>query len=262
MLSSGLVTALINTALFLIVVGVRYLLHQEGPRAFGLHLDSRGRRLFGEGLLIGALAFCAYPLLVLLLDRGELGVAPSAAAYTGQFLAVWLLGFLAVALFEESLFRGYVLPKFLHRFPLPIAIALPALLFGLIHLLSFDTSRTLWLGIANASLFGVAMSLATIAARSLMWAVGCNMSWNLTKLTLLGGQNSDAVSVVNLSVERGLLTGTPAVPESGLIVTAITLALVVLALVRFGRPSTAAYRAAPPAEATRPAPGRAPGGDR
>lgn len=260
--SSDLVMALVYIALFLIVVGVRYLLHHEGPRAFGLHLDARGWRLLAEGALTGALAFGAYPLAVLLLGRGELRLAPEAAGHTAGLLGAWLLGFGAAALFEESLFRGYVLPKFLRRLPLPVAIVLPALLYGLIHLLSFDPASAPWLAVANAALFGVVMSLATIGARSLMWAVGFHLAWHLTQATLLGGQELDGDRPISLTVEAGLLAGTAAVPEGGLIVSAITLAMAAVTVVRFGRPSAAAYRAAPPAEAARPAPGGASGGDR
>jgi membrane protease YdiL (CAAX protease family) len=238
MLINGLISTLIYLALCLIVVGVRFLLHQEGPRAFGLHLDRRGLRLFGEGLLAGALVFAIYPLLTVLASRGELSLSttPFAVSFSLRFLPIWSLALLTMAVFEESLFRGYLLPKVLRRLPLVLGIILPSLLFSLIHLLSHETSPTFLLGVFNAALFGVTMSIAVIQTRSLMWAVGCSLTWNLTQLFLLQYQYTAAPNVVNLRITPGLLAGTAYVPESGLIMTGVTLVLGGLVLIRYGVP--------------------------
>lgn len=249
MLASGLITALINLALFLIVCGVRYLLHQEGPGAFGLHLDRRGRGLFAEGLLAGIITFAIYPLVVVLVGRGELSFAPAALSDTALLLGVWSLGYLATAVFEESLFRGYLLPKFLRRLPLPLAIAVPSLLFGVIHLLNHEIAPTFTLSVFNASLFGAVMAVAAIQTGSVMWCIGASLGWNITQITLLSRQYSDEATVVNLDILQGRLAGTPYVPESGLIVTPITLALGAIVILRYGWPAARLEgRAAPQAD--------------
>lgn len=245
MLASGLITAAITLGLFLIVCGVRYLLNQEGPGAFGLHLDRRGLRLFADGALVGALTFAAYPLVVVLARRGELRLEPEALGFTALLLGAWTLGYLATAVFEESLFRGYLLPKFLRRFPLPLAIALPSLLFGVIHLVNHEISPTFSLGIFNASLFGAVMAVAAIRTASVMWCIGCSLGWNLAQITLLSHHYSGEQTVANLDILQGRLAGTPYVPESGLIVTPITLALGAIVLLRFGRPAARAREGRP-----------------
>ncbi len=254
MLISGLTTTLIYLALCLIVAGVRFLLHQEGPRAFGLHLDRRGLRLFGEGLIAGALTFAIYPLLTVLASRGELSLSttPFAINFTLRFLPIWGLALLSMAVFEEALFRGYLLPKFLRRLPLVPAIILPALLFSLIHLLSHETSPTFLVGVFNAALFGVTMSIAVIQTRSLMWAVGCSLTWNLTQLFLLQYQYTAAPNLLNLRITPDLLAGTAQVPESGLLMTAVTLALAGLVLARYGVPRSAEIELNPLPQTERP----------
>jgi membrane protease YdiL (CAAX protease family) len=247
MLVNGLISALIYSGLFLIVVCVRFLLNQEGLRAFGLQLDRRSLRLFAEGLLIGALAFALYPLLTVLGGYGELRVSttPLALSFTLRFIPIWSLALLMMAIFEEALFRGYLLPKFLKRLPLAPAIILPALLFSLIHLLSHEPSPTFLIGVANAALFGVVMAIAVIQTRSLLWAIGCSLSWNLTQLFLLQYKYTAAPNLLNLWIDEGLMAGTAQVPESGLIMSVVTLALGALVVVRYGLPRSGAVELDP-----------------
>lgn len=249
MLRSGLIYGLIYLALFAAVVGVRYLLDQQGPRSFGFRLDQRGRRLFAEGLLSGAAFFALYPLLVVLAGRGTITLIRDALVYSILFIAIWSFAYLALAIFEEALFRGYLLPRIMDRLPLPAAIGLPSLLFGIIHLLSHETPPTFLVGVLNASLFGVVMSIAVIQTGSLMWAIGCSLGWNVLQITLLANEYSHVHTALNLQIVEGRLAGTAIVPEAGWIMTAITLALGALTIVRFGVPRAAGKA---PRSATQP----------
>jgi membrane protease YdiL (CAAX protease family) len=204
----GLITALNNFILFGLVVLFRRNMHREGLSAFLLHVDRRGRLLFAEGIVVGFLAFLLYPLLLSVSNQGSLTIAPETLPRTLGLFVTTGLGFLGVALFEEGLFRGYVLLKLLKRFSQPVAIVLVAILFGILHLISYPTSDYLWLGLVNAGLFGVFLSVVVINSKSLMW-------------------------VVNIKTTEGFLTGAYLVPEEGIFVTAIVAMLALYTSVRF-----------------------------
>jgi membrane protease YdiL (CAAX protease family) len=229
----GLITALNNFILFGLVVLFRRNMHREGLSAFLLHVDRRGRLLFAEGIVVGFLAFLLYPLLLSVSNQGSLTIAPETLPRTLGLFVTTGLGFLGVALFEEGLFRGYVLLKLLKRFSQPVAIVLVAILFGILHLISYPTSDYLWLGLVNAGLFGVFLSVVVINSKSLMWVVGFHLAWNLTQSLLTLYQLSSVETLVNIKTTEGFLTGAYLVPEEGIFVTAIVAMLALYTSVRF-----------------------------
>lgn len=223
----GLSTGLVNLILFGLVAAIRRQVHREGLSAFLLQGGRRGRVLFLQGALVGLLSFAAYPAIVILLGRGQLVIGEGSPwSMAGSTLA-WGLGFLAVALLEEGLFRGYLLPKLAVRWPRWAAIGLPSLLFGALHIGSYGSKNFVWLGLVNAFLIGVVLSLVVLRSRSLMWAVGFHWAWNLTQETLLPEKREGWKTLVSLRAPESLWTGGSATPETGLIVTAIVVVLVV-----------------------------------
>jgi membrane protease YdiL (CAAX protease family) len=183
--------------------------------------------------VVGFLAFLLYPLFLSVSGQGSLTIAPETLPRTLGLLVTTGLGFLGVALFEEGLFRGYILLKLLKRFSQPVAIVLVAILFGILHLISYPTSSYLWLGLVNAGLFGVFLSVVAINSKSLMWVVGFHLAWNLTQTLLMLNQTSSVEALVNIKTAEGFLTGAYLVPEEGIFVTAIVAMLELYTSVRF-----------------------------
>ncbi len=228
MIADGFATGLLNLLGFGLLVLLRRFVHGEGPGSFRLGAAPRDGGLFLGGAAFGGVAFAAYAGLVLLAGRGRLTVGAGDAAQALAVLAAWGFGFLGVALAEEAFFRGYLLQKLLARTPRWVAVGIPSLLFGLMHYTNYAGSDTRWLGLANAGLMGVVLSLVVLDADSLLPAVGFHWAWNLVQLVLMPDPYPDTGFPIHLEVRAGLWAGTPTVSESGL---AISVALLVLGVV-------------------------------
>jgi CAAX protease family protein len=215
----GVITGAVNLVLFGLVVLVRRLVHHEGLAAFGLQHDARGWRLLLAGLAAGTLLFSTYPIAAVAFGVGRIFVVWPALAHTFVLLPSWGFGFAGVALFEEGLFRGYLLPKLCVRFPSGIAITGQAVLFGVFHLIAYGPGREVWLGVLNVALLAVIQAVLVLRTHSLMVAVGFHLAWDLVQVVLLTHQMKGVATVLNLQVMEGMWTGTAYTPETGLIVT-------------------------------------------
>lgn len=217
----GVVTGAVNLVLFGLVVLVRRLVHHEGLSAFGLRNDRRGWGLLLAGLAGGTCAFSIYPAAAVVIGAGRLSVTGPAVADTLLLLASWGFGFAGVALLEEGLFRGYLLPRLRVRFSTAVAVVGQAGLFGAFHLFAYAGSRFWWLGLLNVAGFAIVVAVLVLRTRSLMAAVGFHVAWDLVQ-TMLRARDVAAVdAVLNLQVTEGIWTGTPSVPETGFIVSVI-----------------------------------------
>lgn len=217
----GLITGVVNLALFGLVVLVRRLVHHEGLAAFGLQSDVRSWRLLLAGLAAGTLLFATYAMVAVAFGAGRLLVAWPALAESLVLLASWGFGFAGVALFEEALFRGYLLSTLCVRFSSAPAITAQAVLFGAFHLMAYSPTRYLWLGFLNVTVLAVVYAVVVIRSHSLMIVVGVHLAWDLIQTVLLSHQLGRAHTVFNLQVSEGLWTGTAHTPETGLIVSII-----------------------------------------
>lgn len=221
MVSNAFITSIANLILFGIIVIIRRLVHREKLDAFLLHGDSTGRRLFTQGAAVGMVGFALYPIGVLLFDHGSFVGNADGIALTATCAIAWGIGFLPVAIFEEAFFRGYLLQKALTRLPQWAAVVLPSLLFGAFHAVSFGLGNQAWLGVLNACLFGIVLSVVVIRSNSLMCAVGIHWSWNLVEQVVLLRPTGESEAFVSLRAQENLWAGAQMLPETGLIVTAI-----------------------------------------
>ena len=218
----GVITGLVNLTLFGLVILVRRLVHHEGLAAFGLRGDVRSRRLFVAGFAAGTLLCASYAMVAVAFGAGRLWPAWPALVDSVVLLASWGFGFAGVALFEEALFRGYLLSKLSVRFPAAVAVIAQAVLFGAFHLMAYAPSRYLWLGAVNVTVLAVVYAGLVIRTHSLMIVVGLHLAWDLIQTLLLSSQTRGVHTVLNLEVSEGLWTGTAHIPETGLIVSIIT----------------------------------------
>ena len=219
----GLITGAVNLALFGLVVLIRRLVHHERLDAFGLQSDARSWRLLLAGLAAGTLLFATYSIIAVAFGVGRVFVAWTALADTLVLLASWGVGFAGVALFEEALFRGYLLSKLCARFSSAVAITGQAVLFGAFHLMPYAPTRYSWLGMVNVTVLAVIAAVLVLRAHSLMIAVGLHLAWDLVQTVLLTHQIRGAHTVLNLQVTEGLWTGTAYAPETGLIVSIVAI---------------------------------------
>lgn len=99
--------------------------------------------------------------------------------------ALTVAGMMAVvAVAEEVLFRGVILRLIQQRGGTWLALAVSAVLFGLVHLL--NPGATLWGALAIAVEAGVMLGAAYVATGSLWLAIGLHFGWNVTTVAVFG----------------------------------------------------------------------------
>jgi membrane protease YdiL (CAAX protease family) len=215
----GLMTGTVNLVLFGLLVLIRRVAHRERFDAFGLQTDARGLRLLLAGLAAGTLVFLVYPIIAVALGVGRVFVMWAAASDTLVLLGVWGFGFVGVALFEEGLFRGYLLSQLSARFSGAVAIVAQAVIFAAFHLGTYSASRYVWLGLLNVGVLAVVQAVLVVRTHSLMAAVGFHLAWDVVQTLLLMQQLKGVDTVLNLRITEGLWAGTAFTPEAGLIVS-------------------------------------------
>ncbi|HYV19683.1 MAG TPA: CPBP family intramembrane glutamic endopeptidase [Verrucomicrobiae bacterium] len=222
---------------------------ERRPPAHGLPLDRGAAPSLGAGVLLGL---------------GAMGVvvgglwATGALRFDSVLLTVpdalrsgmlWAIGCFAVALFEESLFRGYPLRTLGSAIRFwPAAVVLSSL-FGAAH--GFNPGENAR-GLFSAFAFGLLFCLLIRRTGSLWTAVGFHLAWNWMEAFLFGMPDSGVLSHGRL-LEASLrgpawLTGGTAGPEGSVMCApALLLVLLVVLLSPAG-----SRRSIPPAEASRP----------
>ena len=166
----------------------------------------------------------------------------SALAY-GAF---WTVNFLLVALFEESLFRGYlqsvatrcvaglvrkVMPRLRHPDAAGfwIAAVLISFGFGAVHQSNPGESPV---GLLCAGLAGLMFAFTLWRTGSLWWAIGLHAAWDWAQSYLFGVADSGTVSAGHLlsthPTGSALLSGGSTGPEGSLFVLPVMLLIVIV----------------------------------
>ncbi len=150
---------------------------------------ARGNTLreFGLGILIGFVMNGVCILAAWL--HGDLDFS------FGGFYPVYLIvTFLCVMIqsgAEEMLTRGYIYGALRERYPVWVAVAANALLFGALHLLNPGVSV---FSVLSIVLIGLGLSLVMVWRESLWMAIAIHTMWNFTQSILFGLPNSGIVS--------------------------------------------------------------------
>jgi membrane protease YdiL (CAAX protease family) len=161
------------------------LKHEGEPlSSIGLCINAR----FFMEFIIGALLGIVLILLIAMIIKGFGGftwVHNPQASLGGLFYA--LVPFLAVSMFEELLFRGYIFQRAVRGLGKTYALALFALLFAIAHWGNpgMEGSAKL-LGSLNIGLASLLLGLAWIKTGSLAMPIGIHLGWNWAQGSLLG----------------------------------------------------------------------------
>jgi hypothetical protein len=191
------------TWLFLRVVDKRPL------RDLGLSWSRGAGADFGRGC---ALAFIILSVIfVFSWATGTIRVEGFARpAPEGTPVALYLLGalvaFLTVGVYEELMFRGYVLQALEERGSKVAAVIISSLVFAVLHFANPGADPT---GLINTALIGALLAAVYLRTRSLWMPIGFHFAWNF----LLGYVYSLPVSGLPL---HGMLEITELEPESQL----------------------------------------------
>jgi membrane protease YdiL (CAAX protease family) len=203
--------------------------------AYGIGPTPGALRQFGAGIfwgtaLLSLLAGTLWSLHLLVFD----GIALSGFAIV-RYAAEWAVGFLCVALFEESVTRGFIFftlargiagpLRYTKAAPYERAIGFWAVAaffswqFGYAH--SHNAGESL-VGVATAGLLGAIFCLSLWRTGSLWWAIGFHASWDWAQSYLFGVADSGHVVEFHLlqSHPQGavILSGGPTGPEGSIYV--------------------------------------------
>lgn len=159
-------------------------LHKRGP---GTLFGPRHMVLRDFAWGAGAIALVVVVSTLLL---GSIGPQPMPNLSLGLWLQLLIPALVLVLIqtgAEEVLFRGYLMQQLAARFPVaPVYLALPAVLFGVLHYDPVTGGDNAWLIAASATLFGLIAGDLTRVTGNLGAAWGLHFANNVAAILLVG----------------------------------------------------------------------------
>ncbi len=163
-----------------------------------LSLPPAGRELVG-GVLIGTILFSVTIGILWLLGYYQVtGTNPWTAIFP------WLILAILSGVVEEIIFRGILFRIMEESLGTWIALAISALIFGLLHLP--NPNATLWGATAIAIEAGIMLAAAFVYTRRLWLPIGIHFAWNFVQGAIFG-------VAVSGNEARGLLQSTLSGPS-------------------------------------------------
>ena len=151
-----------------------------GGKLKDLGFSPKGKlRDFGWGLLYGAGTILVGFLILLLC--GFITIAQGSADLLSMF--VCLLIFFFVALSEEILCRGAMISISLKYSNKVVALIVPSLIFGVMHIFNNEFD---WLSFGNIFLAGIFMGVYYLYYRNLWFPIAIHLAWNYVQGPVLG----------------------------------------------------------------------------
>ena len=174
---------------------------------------------FGTGAVLGSGLFCLTMLVLWLC-----GVWTFTGFHTLFDLFYPLAGALVAACMEETVIRGLLFRLLEESLGSWIALALTAVVFGLLH--AFNQGATVQSTIAIVLTAGILLVAAYMYTRSLWFVIGIHAAWNYTEggifaASVSGGKTEGFVGVQFSGSD--ILTGGAFGPEASIVVIPICL---------------------------------------
>lgn len=195
----------------------------------GVHLNREWWIDFGFGLALGALLMT----LIFLIEwaAGWLTVTgslhtPSPREPFGPMILIYLYASVCVAIYEESLLRGYQLKNVAEGFAglqrigpkgaIIIGVLISTLIFGLMHAASPNVNP---IGMLHISLAGVLLALGYVLTGELAIPIGLHTTWNFFQENVFGfDASTDLPSLITIrQAGDTLITGGSLGPQAGLV---------------------------------------------
>ncbi|MGH9949400.1 MAG: lysostaphin resistance A-like protein [Pyrinomonadaceae bacterium] len=117
----------------------------------------------------------------------------NATAIANTLITSFIL-FAVAALFEESLFRGYILQTFARSGLAWFAILLTAVFFGVVHL---GNPNAGYLSSLNTALAGIWFGVAYLKTRDVWFVWGMHLMWNWVQGAIFGVEVSGLTDIVH-----------------------------------------------------------------
>ena len=166
-------------------------------------LQTKGRlKEFNYGLIMGLVIMAfAYVSLSLI---GEIVFENYTFDLQKIFLSIIL--FIGVSVFEEVIFRGYMLKNLLESFNPYVALFISSIFFSLIH---GSNPNVTTLGLCNIFLAGFFLGASYIFTKNLWFPIALHFSWNFFQ-SMFGFKVSglDSYSIIEFTIpENNMLNG-------------------------------------------------------
>ncbi len=165
--------------------------------------QTKGRlKEFNYGLILGLLIMAfAYVFLSLI---GEIVFENYTFDLQKIFLSIIL--FIGVSIFEEVIFRGYMLKNLLESFNPYVALFISSIFFSLIH---GSNPNVTAIGLCNIFLAGFFLGASYIFTKNLWFPIALHFSWNFFQ-SMFGFKVSglDSYSIIEFTIpENNMLNG-------------------------------------------------------
>jgi len=217
---------ILAAAVAVVLIGVERFTVGKPPAAIGFDPHHAARDL----LLGGALGTALFSIVIAELAIG--GYYRVSAVHVPPGLAIAVLLLLPGAAFEEILFRGVIFRLIQEWGGTWIALAVSAVIFGLVHAKNPGATWISTLAIALEA--GVLLAAAFVVTRNLWLPIGLHFAWNFCEGPVYGTQVSGHAFVSSVLLARisgpAIFTGGSFGPEAGLaaIVTCVAAAVALL----------------------------------
>lgn len=177
---------------------------------------------FGYGSLLGAGMIVVVTFILMLMNQVGLGKGN----FHMQSLSFLLLYYLFVALYQEFLYRGYLLGYYTKQMPVYLAVLFSAVVFALMHMANRSFNPV---ALVNVILLGVVLGLLRIRGRNLWAPIGLHFLWNFVQgpvfgFSVSGSPRSHGVFLVWLRGNENM-TGGSFGPNASMVTMVILLAL-------------------------------------
>ena len=175
--------------------------------------------------LAGGFAVGAAMLTIGVLVLRMLGAYHVSAVVPSLLVLAPLLAYLAVGVFEETLFRGYIFQTLEGRWGSGVALAGTSLLFGLAHLGNPAPGASHWMRLAGPLQIcleaGLPLGAAYLLTRRWWFPIGIHWAWDYFEGPVYGCPDSgthDPHTLLHATLSGpALLSGGPFGPEAGLV---------------------------------------------
>ncbi|MBV8673967.1 MAG: CPBP family intramembrane metalloprotease [Acidobacteriaceae bacterium] len=218
-----------------VATAVMALIEKRPVLSYGYQGAARAARFF-FGLVWG---FAAISALVLALWKAGLLAFEGQLLHGGEiwrYAALWGLVFLFVALFEESLLRGYLQFTLTRGIGFWWSALLLSFVFGFGHGSNPGESPV---GLFSAGAIGLVFCISLWYTGSLWWAVGFHAAWDWGESYFYGTADSGMVAQGHLFGEHPigklLLSGGATGPEGSLLVVPLVVIVALLMWLWWGR---------------------------
>lgn len=232
-------TALVQEGIqaLLVLIATAIMARIEGRQANAYGYSGQARLIrFAGGILCGFAAISA--LVGMLSEVGllDLGRRTLHGGLIWEYAAAWGAVFLCVAVFEESLLRGYLQFTLARGLGFWWGAVLLSFFFGFAHGHNPGESPV---GLFSAGAIGLVFCLSLWYTGSLWWALGFHAAWDWGESYFYGTADSGLIAKGHLFTEhpKGTLlwSGGPTGPEGSLLIFPLVAVIALLMWLWWGR---------------------------